>query len=48
MIIYKFKNYDKVMRQADLNINQVIIENRDMEDNLVKLNKELNELLNQK
>ena len=48
MIIYKFKNYDKVMRQADLNINQVIIENRDIEDNLVKLNKELNELLNQK
>ena len=36
------------MRQADLNINQVIIENRDIEDNLVKLNKELNELLNQK
>lgn len=45
MIVYKFKNYDKVMRQADLVINQIITENKDIEENLAKLNKELNELL---
>lgn len=47
MISYKFKNYDKVMRQADLNINQMIFENKDIEETLVKLNKELDELLNE-
>ena len=44
----KFENYEKVMRLADLNINQIIIEDLNIEENLEKLDKELNELLNNK
>ena len=45
VISYKFKNYDKILKQADLNINQMIYENKDIEIHLPYLNKELNQLI---
>lgn len=45
VISYKFKNYDEILKQADLNINQMIYENKDVKVNLPYLNKELNQLI---
>lgn len=46
VISYKFKNYEKILKQADLNINQMIYENKDIESSMPYLNKELNNLIN--
>lgn len=42
----KFRNYEKAMKLADLNITQIINRNKDIENSLIKLDKELYEFLN--
>lgn len=44
----KFKKYEKAMSVADLNINHIIVENNNIEQSLIKLDKELTEFLNAK